>query len=587
MSETYHGIKAYQFLLNAMYKRAWGESWAHPSDLLDHLPDDLLDALRPAFAEAIGAMDDRSEAVGILLELLEKLGSSGPEATSTLFHASAWAGSTSALADACAKAVEQAGVAVVDLLLTGLADETDEEGAAELVFDTCRLAVHGLAAFDQRLGVLQTSYEGAGRMTDDAAVVDALRKGRAIAGQQEEALAVETLLDYYREASLRWPEGPWPFLEVLAESLRAITPPMANDETTFELIKQGFQERMADGAEGLWEYYEYRLDWLEGTEHVKTLLEAYKRTIHAVTDLKWLADRVFEVCDDIAWARDDHSFWLPDRQQLSRACMDVIETVAGREVARNAIAEAFEVAIRDAGDPWDVLSMAFQDMMTRADDEARWRIARSMIRASQKATREVFSKVVGSAQSVVEDRERIVDLLLEADESLVKAGQRKWAYRALQRAARKATERDRQQAVERLLETLPERETNRDRVSSADGPPEMPLFRAFSLAASALGSSGMAANLLATIHMVTHGTDHDTGIEHALPRFVRVVAALEDPAREAEVMYNAYIEAVTDGHDSSAVTTLLEAVKETIAKTDDPAGAIEMLLTGLSVRPNG
>ncbi len=574
MSETYHGIKAYQFLFDAMCKRAWGESL----DFCD--PGDLLDQLRPAFGEAIGAIDDRSEAVGTLLELHEKLGSSGPEAISTLFHASVWTGSTSALADACEKAAEQAGVAVVELLLAGLADAADEEGAAELVFDTCRLAVHGVAAFDQRLGVLQTSYEGALSMTDHAAAADALREGRAIAAQQQEAPAVETLLDYYRDAAFEIAGDPWSFLEVLAESLRAITPPMADDETTIELIKRGLREGMSDGAEGLWEYYEHRLDWLGETEHVETLLEAYERTIHAITDLKWVTERVFEVCDDIAWAKDDHSFWLPDREQLSRACMDVIETVAGLGVARNAISEAFEVAICDTGDPWGVLSKAFRDVVTRADDEVKWRIADSMIRASQKATREVFSKVVSSAESVIEDREWIVDLLL-------KAGERERAFWAFQQV-RKVTEGDRQQAVEWLLETLQERETNRDPVSSADGPSEMPLFRAFSLAASALGDSTTTANLLATIHMASHETDHDIGIEHALPRFVQVIGTLEDPASEAAVMYGAYIEAITDGHDpSSAVEVLLEAVKETIAKTDDPAGAIKMLLTGLSVRPSG
>ena len=570
MSETYHGIKAYQFLLDATYKRAWGETWGHPSDLLDHLPGDLLDALRPAFGEAIGAMDDRSEAVGILLELLEKLGSSGPEAISTLFHAS-----PSALAGACEKAVEEAGVAVVDLLLRELTDEEDEYVAAELVFDTCRWAVHGLAAFDQKLGVLQTSYHGARRITADATIADALRDGQAIAAQQREALAVETLLDYYRETVFEMAGEPWPFIEVLAESLRAVTPPMSNDETTFELIKRGFQEGMADeGAEGLWEYYEYHLDWLQGTEHVETLLEAYKRTIHGVTDLKWVIDRVFEVCDDIAWARDDHSHWLPDRERLSRACMDVIQAVAGLGAARNAISVVFEDAIPEGGDPWDLLSMAFQDMMTRADDESRWRIADAMIRAAQETTKEVYSKVVSSAQSVIEDQEHFVDVLL-------KAAERESAFWAFQRIW-KVTEGDWQQAVEQLLETLQERETNRNRVSSADGPAEIPLFRAFGLVELALGNSTATANLLATIHMATHGTNPGIDIEHALSRFMQAISALQDPASEAEVMYNAYIEAIADGYDPSyGVTTLLEAVKETITKTDDPTGAIEIFLTNL------
>ena len=576
MSANDHRIEAYWLLFNGMCKRAWGESL----DFCD--PGDLLDQLRPAFGEALGAIDDRSEAVGTLLALHEKLGPSGSEAISILFHASVWTGSMSALTDACEKAVEQAGVAVVDLLLAGLADDTEEERAAQLVFDTCRFAVHGLGQSSKRLGVLHASYEGARRMTDDASVADALRDGRAIAPQQEAAPAVETLLDYYREAVLEMAGDPWPFLEVLAERLRVMTtPPVANDETTFELIKRGFREGMAaEGAEGLWEYYEHRLDWLGETEHVEALLEAYERTIHAVTDLKWLADRVFEVCDDIAGAGDDHSFWLPDRLQLSRACVNVIETVAGRAAAHTAVSEAFQLAICYAGDPWAVLSEAFRDVMTRADDEAKWRIEALMVRASQGATREVFSRVASSAQSVIEDRKRIVDLLLKAGET----ERAFWAFWRVQNS----TERDRPRTVEWLLEALSECETNRDQVSQADDPPEMPLFRAFSLAATALSDPSTGVNLVATIHMATHGTARGIGIERALPHFLQAMEALEDPASEAEIMYDAYIAAITDGNDpASAVGALLEAARETIAETDDPAGAIKMLLSGLSVQPSG
>ena len=487
----------------------------------------------------------------------------------------------SALINACEKAVEQAGVAVVDLLLVGLADDTAEEGAAELVFDTCRFAVHGLATCDQKIRVLKASYEKAYRVADDTTVADALNEGRTIAAQQQGAQAVETLLDYYRASALEMAGDSWALLEVLAENLAVITPPMANDETAFALIKRSLRDGMAeDGVEGLWDYYNDRLGWLGETEHVETLLKAYERTIYAVTDLKWLADRIFEVCDDIAYAGDDHSFWLPDRQQLSRACMNVIEAVSGRAVAHSAISRAFEVAIGDTSTPWDVLSKAFRDVMTRADDEAKRRIAAATIRAAQKATREVFSKIASSTQSVVEDRERLIELLL-------KAGETERAFWAFQRVQESPKE-DRQRAVEWLLEELSERENNRGRVSSGDDPPEMSLFRAFGLAATALSDPSTTVNLVATIHMATHGAEHDIDIEHALSHFQQVIAALDDTANEAGVMYGAYIAAIADGNDPSlAVETLLEATKEAIARTDDPIGALKMLLSGLAVQPSG
>ncbi len=575
MSEIDHGFKPHQLLLNAMCKEAWGESL----DVCD--PGDLLEALRPAFGDAIGAIEDRNEAVGILLDLHEKLGASGTESVSMLFQVSAWTGSTPALADACKKAVGYAGVAVVDLLLTELTNEEDEEGAADLVFGTCRFAVHGLTGCDQRLGVLQSSYEAALCMTDDATVADVLREGRAIAAKQEGGLAVETLLDYYRDAVLEMSGDPWSFLEVLAENLRAVTQRAADDDATFEQITRILQEAITDeNVEGLWEYYEHRLDWLGQTEHVETLLEAYERTIHTIRDLKWLVDRVLEVCDDIVHASDDHSIWLPDRLQLSRACVDVIETVGSRAAARTAISEAFELAIHDTGDPWGVMYKAFRDVMARADDEAQWRIAASMIRACQRVTSEVFAKVASSAQSTVEDRERIVDLLL-------KAGEKERAFWAFQRV-QEAAVADRRREVEWLLEALSERETDRDWASRSDDPPETPLFRAFSLAATALSDPSTAVNLVATIHMATYGTAHDIDIEHALPHFVRVIEALEDPASETEVMYDAYISAITDGNDPGfAVRALLDAARETIADTDDPAAAAKMLLSGLSVQPSG
>jgi len=63
-----------------MCKRAWGESL----DICDS--SDLLDQLAPSFVEAIAAVDDRTEAAGILVDLHRKCSSSDSELVTTLLR---------------------------------------------------------------------------------------------------------------------------------------------------------------------------------------------------------------------------------------------------------------------------------------------------------------------------------------------------------------------------------------------------------------------------------------------------------------------------------------------------------------------
>ena len=110
-----------------MFKSAWGESW----DVCN--PGDLLQYLIPAVGEALQAIDDPTEAAEILLGVHDERGPEGPEAISMLLHAFLSGVSTSALNDACARAVEQRGGAVVELLADAFADELDEPEVAKLI----------------------------------------------------------------------------------------------------------------------------------------------------------------------------------------------------------------------------------------------------------------------------------------------------------------------------------------------------------------------------------------------------------------------------------------------------------------------
>lgn len=194
----------------------------------------------------------------------------------------------------------------------------------------------------------------------------------------------------------------------------------------------------------------------------------------------------------------------------------------------------------------------------------------------------VLSNALKSAHEVIENRERIVRLLREAAED-------ERAFRIFQRVQDATSSMDdRHHAMERLFAVFSEREPHRNRMSSVVQPSDTHLFRAFISAATSLGDPVTAAHVLANIYMETQLADHDVAIEHALSGLGGVIEILEDPASETEVMYGAYLEAITDGHDPYwAVEALLKATREAITTADDPARAIEVLISGLSVKTAG
>lgn len=102
MSEDTWGRSAHGLLLNAIQKRAWGES-------LDNLdPSDLVEVLQPAISDAIKAIDDHGTKASILLDLYKRNAGSDSSTVSRLHRASNWTGS-GALHAACEVAVRQAG----------------------------------------------------------------------------------------------------------------------------------------------------------------------------------------------------------------------------------------------------------------------------------------------------------------------------------------------------------------------------------------------------------------------------------------------------------------------------------------------
>lgn len=571
MSERSYGSRAYPFLQNALFKWAWGES----PDLYD--PGDLLDYLRPALGEALNAIDDPNEAAGILLDLTVGENRQALTRSQVFLRASMREGSTSALARACNTAVEKGGVVVVELLVEMFVDELEAECVADLLFDTCRLAVTGIADLTQRLDVLRTAYERIDKTLDDPDTIEILREGREAAAQQQEVEAAEKLLDHYFEAARS--DDAWLYLRELTGRIRALQQPVVSEETASQALEERLRDMVeAEGVHFLWRYHEIHLGELWGYDYVEPLLRTYESAVYAVTDPKWVTDQVLDICDYIASASHDTSCWLPDREQVSLACRETIEAVGGATATRDAVSQAFELAVEGSGDPWGILAKVFRKVTSSVSDHTMERVADVVVRASQQAMRNVFRSALTSAQEVIHDRERMVALLLAADERT----RAFWAFHT----AEEANEGDRQRALEWLVEVLSECETKGDPTSFQSEPPHPPLFRALSAAASACGDPIMAANLLGVIYMATQREDWHVGIEHALPAVRETIAVLQDPASEAAVMYDAYILAITDGNDPSpAVDALLEVTRESIEQ--NPVVGLKVLLRGLSVEPAG
>ena len=362
--------RAHGLLLNAACKRAWGES----VEVFD--PDSLVEELRPAITEAIGAAGDREEVASTVLDLYRGYTRSESDTVSMVFRACIWTGSNT-LHAASEKAIQEAGPAVVEVLREALADEMAEDAAVVSLFDACQSALNAIRDPANRLDALKSAFGRAPGVTDDPDVLKALSDGLKVADRLGEHQATRILFDYYRdEAALGMSSDPWPLLEELIASLQTGHAGAFSDEEALDVLMRALRETIADeGAPSLWEGYQYLLDERDefgGLANAEALLEAYARLIRAGADTQWLADRVREVCVDIAHARDDVSYLLPDRLQVSDACMATIRSVM--KLADVGGYEAHTQAILDDIDPGEALEALVdgaREAIAKADDPDR------------------------------------------------------------------------------------------------------------------------------------------------------------------------------------------------------------------------
>ncbi len=539
--------RAHGLLFNAVCKRAWGES----VEVLD--PGDLAEELRSAITDAIGAGGDREAVASTLIDLYRSRAGSESDAVSMIYRACMSTG-PNALQVACKKAIQEAGPAVVDLLQEALWDETDEDAAVEFLFDACQTAVAACRDPGDALDALRNAYRRARSVTDDPDVLKSLADGLKAAERHEEHQAVEILSDHYcDEAALGMSSDPLPLLEELVTSLQSGHMAVLNDEEASDVLMRTLREAIADeGAPLLWEGYQYILDEMcefEGLDNAEALLEAYARLIRVGADTRWLVDQLCEVCVDIAHARDDVSYLLPDRLQVSHACFSTMGTVMTPTDVRDEVLRAFRLAVPPCGDPWGVLSQAYRKILAKADSTAEPLIADILIRASCEAVEKALLAALNSAGRIGEDPERIVDLFLDSARS-----------------------------------------EDNVRLGSDQSPAERleSLLRALEVSAEALDFPTRAADLIATVVREMRGTSHDDGIDHMMSTFESALSALRDPGAETDLMYEACVEAIGDDNDpGDSVEALVNGAQEAIAVAEDPDAAIQVFLDGLAVEPTG
>jgi len=553
MSEARWIARVHGLLLNAAQKRAWGES------VEEFDPGSLAEELRPAITDAIRTANDRGAVASTLLALYQGHAGSGSDTVSMIFQACLWTGS-STLHAAFEKAIQKAGPAVVEVLREALVDEADEDTAVDFLFDACQSAVDAIQDPANKLEALQNAYRRALSVTEEPDVLKTLTDGLSAASPHGQDQAAQILFDYFRnEAALGMSSDPWPLLEELIASLQTCDADVSSDEEALDVLLRTLQEVIAEeGAlSSLWEGYQSLLDEkgeFEGLENTEALLEAHAQLIRAGADTQWLVDAVCDVCLEIAHARDDESYLLPDRQQVSDACMATIRLAMTPAAVRNLSLQSFQCAVSRCDDAWSVLSKAYRKMLAKAEGqmERPALIANILIRASYEAVETVLWKDWISARRVVEgySREQTIALLLKSARS----------------------KSDARSAIDQVAPSAP----------MAD------LLRALEASAAALDYPTAAANLVGFVFAERCCRSNDRGIDHLMSTFTDALSAWRDPQAETEFVYDAYTDAILQDDDpGAAVEILVHGARDTILNADDPEAAIEVFLDGLSVKPSG
>lgn len=354
-------------------------------------------------------------------------------------------------------------------------------------------------------------------------------------------------------AKRRWgcPATRGPLLDELIASLQTGHACGFSDEEATDVLMRALREAIADqGAQPLWAGYQELLDEMgefEGLDNAEALLKAYARLIQDGADTRWLVDRICMVYVDIAHARDDASHLLPDRSQVSDACLATMSTAMTPADVRDELLRAFRLAVPRCGDPGGVLSEAYRKILTRADSRAEQLIADILIRASCEAVEKALLGASNLARRIGEDPNRIVNLVLHSARS------------------------------------------ERDVHPGSDQPPSEPLeslLRALEVSAAALAFPTTAADLIASVVTEMRWTSHEDGFDHMMSTFEEALSALRNPEAETDLMYESYVAAIQDDNDpGDAVEALVKGAQKAIARAEDPDGAIDVFLDGLSVKP--
>lgn len=129
----------------------------------------------------------------------------------------------------------------------------------------------------------------------------------------------------------------------------------------------------------------------------------------------------------------------------------------------------------------------------------------------------------------------------------------------------KAGDDDRKRAFGELIEVLAEIGRDSEQAYSGDVPSVLPLQRAFTFSAWALGDPAQAANLILAIHQEKRTGGYEDRIDYMLTTFTQALLALHDPDAEADVLHSAFIGCVT----GDAVESLVLAVPH-LTRTASP-----------------
>lgn len=334
MSDGDWSRRATGLLLNALQKRAWGES-------LDDLdPGDFVEELRSAISNGIMVIGDRGALE--LLDLFRRYAGSASRTVSMLSWASRLEGSD-ALRTACEQAVQEAGPAVIELLREALAEETDEESTVDLLFGACRVAVHTITDLSERLEILRVAYEQATDATDDPAIAKSLRAGLTAAAQQKEGQAAETLLDHYQDEAAYHAGYPWPLLEGLIGTLGTIRGPASCNEESIEVLMRALRRAIVDeGPRLLWEGYQSLLDWCGTSRCCEPLGWAAKALCLPTTAANLLA------VTHIVTHREERDADIEHALGVLAAAIAVLDDPAGEAIVMHS---AYITAVADGNDP--------------------------------------------------------------------------------------------------------------------------------------------------------------------------------------------------------------------------------------------